>query len=137
MDNIIGTLKERLSGVRWTWRSTDSDAGIATSEKRLSTAPYPHCDSNVLHSPGRCVFCDKFKDAQQARIYAGINFTGEDAYDRYPDPATQLRPLEVIERWGGNRPKTQKDLDDEEEAWRKFAEEWDRDHGSPWYGHDA
>ena len=78
-------------------------------------APYPHCDSRVLHAPGECVFCDHYPDEQAARVANGINFTGHG-----PDPASAFRPVERINRWGGNRPMTQADLDAEDREWEKF-----------------
>ena len=63
-------------------------------------APFPHCDSNVLHAPGECEYCDLYPAEQHARIRLGINFTGHGA-----DPATDLRPLDIINRWPGNRAK--------------------------------
>ena len=104
--------------------STNYAAEIATSERRLSTAPYPHCDSNVLHRPGSCVFCDKFPDAQLSRIYGRINFTGDSDPELLPDPASIQRPLEVINRWGGNRATTQDDLDREQREWEEFESKY-------------
>lgn len=66
-------------------------------------APAPHCDQNVLHAPGRCDFCDIYKDLQHFRITSGINFTGETDPEKKPCPATEARKLEDIERWPGNR----------------------------------
>lgn len=62
------------------------------------SAPYPHCDSNVLHAPGECEYCDHYPVEQQARVTAGTPFTGHGA-----DPATAVRPLETINLWPGNR----------------------------------
>lgn len=78
-------------------------------------AEFPHCDPLVLHAPGACIYCDKRPAAQQARVAAGVNFTGEG-----PDPATAVRPLETIERWYGNTPKTLEDLAEEEAYWRNL-----------------
>jgi hypothetical protein len=64
---------------------------------------YPHCDARVLHAPGECEYCDEFaSDLQEQRIDQRINFTGHDDPDLLPDPATQARPVETINRWGGN-----------------------------------
>lgn len=63
-------------------------------------APFPHCDSNVLHAPGECVYCDMYPQEQQQRITNGINFTGHGL-----DPATEARPLEIVNRWYGNVPR--------------------------------
>jgi len=65
----------------------------------------PHCDSNVLHSPGTCNYCDKHVSLQDFRMFHGMAFTNEE-FDpnrhKFPCPAQQNRPLETIERWGGN-----------------------------------
>lgn len=66
----------------------------------------PHCDSEVLHAPGRCATCDDNRpDLQEFRLLHGINFTGETDPAKLPCPATTHRPLETIERWGGNLAK--------------------------------
>ena len=68
-------------------------------------AKHPHCDSRVLHAPGKCEFCDRYQDRQNERIAQGINFTGENDPAKKPCPATEVRPLDMIERWPGNRPE--------------------------------
>lgn len=66
---------------------------------------YPHCDSRVLHAPGECEYCDRYAaDLQAQRIDQRINFTGYEDPDLLPDPATQARPVETINKWGGNVP---------------------------------
>jgi hypothetical protein len=66
---------------------------------------YPHCDSNVLHGPGTCRFCDTYAaDLQDQRITQGINFTNENDPDKLPCPATMRRPASRIHTWGGNAP---------------------------------
>lgn len=70
------------------------------------TAQFPHCDSLVLHAPGECIHCDKYPEWQRERIAKDILFTGEPPSARtWPDPATERRPLDVINRWFGNTPK--------------------------------
>lgn len=63
----------------------------------------PHCDADVLHQPATCRYCDAFPAAQRARYEAGINFTGQHNPTLKPCPSEVRRPLEVIERWAGNR----------------------------------
>lgn len=41
----------------------------------MSNAPYPHCNSDTLHAPGECYYCDKYPQAQQARIDRSIAFS--------------------------------------------------------------
>lgn len=66
-------------------------------------APFPHCDSNVLHSPGTCEYCDHYPEAQNARRISGINFTNTDTPGFLPCPSTAFRTVQSIERWPGNR----------------------------------
>ena len=66
----------------------------------------PHCDSRILHAPGECEYCDHYPEWQALRILWGICFTGYEPDDKeLPDPATFNRPLPIINKWGGNRPK--------------------------------
>lgn len=70
----------------------------------MMTAPYPHCDSRILHAPGECKYCDKFPEAQKARVDGRVNFTGKRTPGFEICPSEQARPIEVSHRWGGNRP---------------------------------
>ena len=63
----------------------------------------PHCDSNVLHAPGECQYCDMYPEWQELRILMKVNFTGEDLPGREPCPSERMRALSTIEQWGGNR----------------------------------
>lgn len=75
-------------------------------------APFPHCDSNVLHSPGTCVYCDHYPLFQQARLADGVGFTNEPKgglngrYILHDCPSTFSRTVEQINRWPGNRAQT-------------------------------
>lgn len=69
----------------------------------IDNAPYPHCDSDVLHAPGECEFCDHYPDRQNERAVAGINFTGHSDPDKSKCPSEMRRSLDTIERWPGNR----------------------------------
>lgn len=66
-------------------------------------APYPHCDSLVLHAPGECAFCDDYPEKQARRMYGRVNFTGHHDPNKSPCPAEARRSLDHIERWVGNR----------------------------------
>jgi len=68
-------------------------------------AEFPHCDDKVLHAPGECRFCDDFPDLQRERLFQGINFTGHQESGFLPCPAEERRSLDIINAWGGNRPK--------------------------------
>lgn len=43
------------------------------------TYPYPHCNGEVLHAPGHCVYCDAFPDRQSVRAASGGAFTPDEA----------------------------------------------------------
>ena len=67
---------------------------------------FPHCDQRVLHSPGECEYCDRHPEWQALRIAWGIAFTGYTPEGHeLPDPASQVRDIELIELWPGNRAK--------------------------------
>jgi hypothetical protein len=74
-------------------------------EHPIERAPYPHCDSRVLHAPGECRYCDEYPDQQLRRIQSNINFTGHHDPDKALCPAERLRPIERINRWPGNTAK--------------------------------
>lgn len=70
----------------------------------MAIEQFPHCDSNVLHSPGECEYCDRHPDWQELREVWGINFTGKNEPDKSPCPSERFRPAHVVHRWHGNRP---------------------------------
>lgn len=78
----------------------------------------PHCDSDVLHAPGECVYCDDYPDMQMERAKTGVNFTGHGL-----DPATAKRSLSVINRWHGNIPMTLEQQANEDGQWDHDMEE--------------
>lgn len=78
-----------------------------TTEDEEDAFRYPHCDPRILHAPSKCKYCDKCPEAQALRKAWNIAFTGQvPAEGQIQCPAEQARPLEVIERWGGNVPDT-------------------------------
>lgn len=77
---------------------------------------HPHCDSLVLHGPGKCQFCDRFPERQEKRLAAGINFTGENLPERKPCPSTEKRTEEQVSAWSGNRPEGYKEGEGPNEA---------------------
>lgn len=68
----------------------------------MDRAAFPHCDSQVLHAPGECRYCDKYPEAQALRIRARVNFTGHYDEDKVICPAERRRTLPTINRWYGN-----------------------------------
>lgn len=71
----------------------------------MNKATFPHCDSLILHAPGECKYCDMYPERQKERMDNGVNFTGHG-----DDPATEVRPLDTINKWGGNVPKEGKGI---------------------------
>jgi hypothetical protein len=70
------------------------------------TRSYPHCDARVLHAPSQCSICDQYaSDLQEIRQIWGVNFTGESDPNKTQCPAEAARPLETINKWGGNTAK--------------------------------
>lgn len=76
-----------------------------TSPAHHHPVTFPHCDPQVLHSPGVCIYCDRYPSWQDRRAAAGVNFTG--VYDPAKEicPSQRERSLDTINRWGGNRPQ--------------------------------
>lgn len=85
----------------------------------LLRAAFPHCDSRVLHLPGKCVYCDEYPEKQDERNRMRVNFTGDNHPGFSPCPAESRRPLASIEAWGGNVAMT-------EELMKEREREWDR-----------
>lgn len=71
----------------------------------------PHCDSRVLHAPGICTYCDTHPEWQELRRAWGIAYTAGAPYDDFGKelllcPSEIARPIDVINKWPGNRPVT-------------------------------
>ena len=73
----------------------------------IYSVPFPHCDTRVLHAPGKCVHCDHYPTLQHVRINNAIPFSGEKFRGEFgksilpPDEYTRTR--EDIDAWGGNK----------------------------------
>lgn len=70
--------------------------------------PFPHCDAQVLHTPGNCEHCDKFPGAQYARKHMRVAYTDTppeivEAEGLMACPAITRRGEESINSWFGNR----------------------------------
>ena len=70
---------------------------------------FPHCDSKVLHAPeDNCKYCNAQPEWQELRKYWGIAFTGHsgevgsNGKPLIPCPSEWDRPVETINKWGGN-----------------------------------
>lgn len=83
-------------------------------------AQFPHCDSNVLHAPGECKYCDMHPQEQIQRAFSGINFTGHYDDDKELCPAERVRPIDTIEKWHGNVPMTPEQEAIDDEYWADF-----------------
>lgn len=86
---------------------------FVNSSTRLATNT-PHCDGLVLHDPGLCKYCGmpEYADLQQKLKELGLNWTGSSLEHLEASPAEQRRPLDLLERWGGN---TLSDEEDDQE----------------------
>jgi hypothetical protein len=77
-------------------------SGVPAEELARDWQP-PHCDSTILHSPGKCEYCDRHPDWQAYRLFARIAFSDESSdAELAPCPSTHFRPAEVRDRWHGN-----------------------------------
>lgn len=80
---------------------------MAVAELRLTM--FPHCDDKVLHARGTCRYCSSGRYARlhELRRRFGIGYTGaalEAGQEACPSEA--FRPVDVIDRWPGNRAAT-------------------------------
>ena len=68
----------------------------------------PHCDTTILHAPGKCRYCDMHPDWQQYRIQSRISFSDEHfnvtISGKAPCPSTWFRNSETRDMWHGNLP---------------------------------
>jgi hypothetical protein len=71
----------------------------------------PHCDSDILHALGSCIYCDGRTELHKAREVLRINYTGQHDKDKLLCPAEVGRSTEKMELWYGNIPRTQKEHD--------------------------
>lgn len=66
---------------------------------------YPHCDSDVCHAPGECVYCDEIPGWQGLRAEMNLAYTGhEPVGNQGPCPSDARRGLGGAHVWGGNIP---------------------------------
>lgn len=77
----------------------------------------PHCDGRILHHPtlDACDFCAQAIELQEERERLGISNSGH-ANRQWPCPADQARSKAQYSAWPGNRPKTEKQINDEAAA---------------------
>jgi hypothetical protein len=52
-----------------------------------AVAPFPHCNTEVLHAPGTCVYCDLYPDRQAQRQASNTPFTPAESNGWYGNVA--------------------------------------------------
>ena len=68
----------------------------------MSDYQYPHCNTEVLHAPGTCRYCDEFPDRQAMRTASGTSFTPAEANGWHGNVAQPGPRPPVPERsWSG------------------------------------
>lgn len=93
-------------------------------------APFPHCDSRVLHHPfEQCRYCNMYPQQQLERFERKVAFTGRWRQGLEMCPAEQERGLESINRWHGNIAFTPAIEAAEDAYWAKFRESWEQGTG--------
>lgn len=71
----------------------------------MTSEPLIHCNAEVLHAPGVCIYCDELgADRQRARIASKTPFTPPEANG-----------------WPGNTAWTQEQVDADREFWDSFG----------------
>lgn len=100
----IATAKIRARRYRNAEIDEASRESFLDTHHEQMTAQSPHCDANVLHAPGECVYCDMYPDRQKRRVESAVNFTGEHLSHKTSCPSEVVRPLAIINKWPGNRP---------------------------------
>jgi hypothetical protein len=53
----------------------------------VADAEFPHCNSEVLHAPGTCRYCDMYPERQAARTASKTPFTPAEANGWYGNVA--------------------------------------------------
>lgn len=51
------------------------------------TAEFPHCNSEVLHAPGECIYCDRYPERQKVRAAGKTPFTPNESNGWYGNVA--------------------------------------------------
>jgi hypothetical protein len=98
-----------------------------SNKEETTMAEYPHCDSEILHLPKTCVYCDMYPRLQAVRIAARINFTNEEDPTKAPCPAVARRGNSV-NFWHGNVAQTIDDVIAQEQYWNDLTK-WVSDVG--------
>jgi hypothetical protein len=83
-----------------------SFAAVSDDDYQTVEAPFPHCDSRILHSPTECQYCDEYPILQAERIARSIAFSGHvPVKGQTPcpaDAAVASGERGDYNQWGGN-----------------------------------
>lgn len=74
--------------------------------KRLEIRSFAHCDGNVLHARGTCRYCSmaQYDRLHELRRRFNVAYTGATLESgQEPCPSEAWRPVDIIEKWPGNR----------------------------------
>lgn len=74
----------KLSDGRVVLRGSSEEA----QHKFQEQFPYPHCNSEVLHAPGTCQYCDMYPDRQAMRAAGNTPFTPAESNGWYGNVAS-------------------------------------------------
>jgi hypothetical protein len=60
-------------------RLLDQQAAVHPRPEGLLMAPFPHCNSDTIHAPGACYYCDLYADLQLERANSGRPYSSLEA----------------------------------------------------------
>ncbi len=115
------------------------ELNIGENGTRKDCMKFPHCDPGILHAPeDGCKWCNE-SGLQDLREVWKINFTGHHDPDKVTCPAERDRPLDSINKWGGNRianPEHLQVLDDFQKEMEVVIEELTNEYRKRYWGVD-
>lgn len=82
----------------WSWGYTKKAEAYEFSNHSPGIQ-YPHCNTEVLHAPGQCKYCDKYPDWQQVRIKKGEPFANDDDTMWHGNVAKPEYNVQLDESW--------------------------------------
>lgn len=94
-----------------------SDEGIINGKHY----EYPHCNSEVLHAPGECHYCDAYPQRQRVRAASGTSFTPNESNGWSGNVAAPTGSLHS--HMGATYIVGRDDWDDEQDQERVLAED--------------
>lgn len=87
-------------------RLTATQRAYLKAVQELKLDSFAHCDGNVLHARGTCRYCSmaRYDRLHELRRRFNIAYTGAMLEgDQAACPSEAWRPVDIIERWPGNR----------------------------------